>query len=834
MRNELCERRNGWPKPHPALIIHRNCGLGTFMPCRFAIGPWVLDTESNTVNRDGRVIRLEPKVVEVCVCLADRAGEVVRKEELIRAVWPDTFVTDDVLTKAISELRKALEDDAKRPQFIETIPKRGYRLIASNTSTLSKLPPSGEPPFGPRDVKGEGSTEISAAGSLSPTTIEPTRPTISRNPSAGGLEAKPAKKDFLSRRVAVTVTAIVVLGLAVSTSWWLFSRKRQTLTEKDAIVLADFTNTTGDAIFDDTLKQALATALEQSPFLNVLSNQKVSETLHMMDRSSGDHITLDIAREICQRTGSTAVLGGSIANLGSQYVIGLSATSCASGDSLAREEVQASRKEEVLNVLGNAATSLRKRLGESLTSIQKFDTPLEQATTSSLEALKAFSLAARPNNSASGTLLHRAIELDPNFADAYVQLSARYDNAGEAELASQYAQKAFDHRDHATERERLFISSMYQALVLGDLDQEMSILHAMEQMYPRDWGAWNDSASDLIPLGDYTRALEEGQEALRLNPNQINPYLNSGRALLALNRRDEVKQLAQRAQARGLDMNDIHILLYEVAFLENDRKEMEAQLAPYLARTDEEAFDALVAQSRTEAYSGRLKSALVSLERGLEIVRRHDHELAAQVKDAEALDEAEFGNPAEARQAASTALTLSTGRNARLFTALALARAGDTTRAQALADELNRQFPSNTLMQRYWLPTIRGSIEFARKNPAKAVDALKHVSYELGDADAGTLTGNLYPVYVRGQAYLGMHQGKAAAAEFQKFLDHPSIVLNSPLGALAHLGLARAYSLQGDTAKARGAYQDFLALWKEADPDVPILKEAKAEYAKLQ
>ena len=616
---------------------------------------------------------------------------------------------------------------------------------------------------------------------------------------------------------------------------WFFSRKAHPLTAKDTIVLADFTNRTGDAIFDDTLQQALATGLAQSPFLNILSDQKVRETLRMMDRSPVEHVTPEMAREICQRTGSTAELAGSIANLGSEYVIGLNVVNCATGDSLAREQVQAARKEEVLSALGQAATSLRKKLGESLASIQKFDTPLEQATTSSLEALKAFSLAAHSGGvTPTAPLLRHAIELDPNFADAYVQLSGSYDAAGEAELASEYAQKAFDHREHATQRERLYISAMYYALVLGDLDQEMSIHRVLEQMYPGEWGAWNDSASDLISLGDYAGAVKQGQEALRLNPDQINAYLNPGQALLALNHRDEVKQLAKRAQAHGLDATDMHILLYEVAFLENDRKEMEAQITPLLAKDGGE-FDALVVQSRTVAYSGRLRDSLEFLKRGLEFARRtNQNELAAQVQDAEALQEAEFGNPGNARQAAAMALTLSTGRNARLFTALALARAGDATHAQALADELNRQFPSHTLLQRYWLPTIRGSIELARNNPTKAVDALKSVSYELGDADAGTLAGNLYPVYVRGQAYLGMHQGKQAAAEFQKFLEHRSIVLNSPLGALAYLGLARSYSLQGDTARARGAYQDFLALWKDADPDIPVLREAKAEYAKLQ
>ena len=763
-----------------------------------------LDSSRYELRRGDHVLKLEKIPMDLLTFLVERNGQLVTRDQIIERIWgKNVFLdTEHGINTAIRKVRQALGDDPEQPRFVQTVTGKGYRFIAP-------LIVIGQP-------RGNGLQASGFAGAESPA-IPPA--------------AHPTRSAGLVWRASL---AILALSLLASGGWRFFSGKVPALTEKDTIVLADFTNTTGDALFDDTLKQALATTLAQSPFLNILSDQRVSETLRMMERSPGEHITPDMAREICQRTGSTAVLAGSIANLGSRYVIGLKATNCSNGDSLVRGGAQASRKEEVLNALGKAASTVREKLGESLASIQKFDTPVEQATTSSLEALKAYSLAVRAGGATPYTsLLQHAIELDPNFALAYRGLSDYYDGAGEAELASEYAQKAFDHRDHATEPERLEITATYYYAVLGDLDRELTAEHILEQMYPRGWAPWNDAAASRLLLGDYTGSLREGQEALRLNPHQSDAYLNPGRALLALNRRDEVKEIVQRARAQGMDVTDVHILAYEVAFLENDSKEMEAQLAPLLGKPDKATLGALIAQSSTEAYLGRLRSSLESLERGLEIARGGNYdELTAQVRDAEALRQAEFGNCEDARQAASKALTLSSGRNARVFTALALARAGDAMRAQALADELGRQFPSHSLVQRYWLPTIRGSIELARKNPAKAVEALKAVSYELGDT--GTLAGNLYPAYVRGQAYLGTRQGKEAAAEFQKFLDHRSIVSNSPLGALARLGLARAYSLQGDTAKSRAAYQDFLALWKQADSDVPVLKEARAEYAKLQ
>jgi len=631
--------------------------------------------------------------------------------------------------------------------------------------------------------------------------------------------------------------ATLLVALLAGGLYWRSHRSAR-LTEKDTIVLADFTNTTGDAIFDDTLKQALATQLAQSPFLNILSDQRVSETLRLMGRSPGERITLDTAREICQRTGSTAVLAGSIGSLGSQYVIGMNATNCASGDSLAREEAQASRKEDVLTTLGKAATGLREKLGESLSSVQRFDTPVVQATTSSLEALKAYSLGLRAADAKDDLdaipFLKRAVELDPNFALAYDNLAYRYSNLGEANRASEYSQMAFDRRERVSEREQLNISATYYFFVLGDLEQEFRTYQVWEQTYPRDWEPWQQSSMDLTRFGEYDRALTQAQEALRLNPNHANCYVNVASSFLNLNRLDEAKQVAQQALARSLDVPALHFVLYLVAFLENDAKGMETQVAALLGKPGP-PFGFGV-QSSKDAYYGRLVNARGFSRQALEIARRQSlNELATLIKEGDALREAEFGNSDLAKQAVTTALTFSSARDAKVYASLALARAGDATRAEALANQLNKLFPSDTLLQRYWLPTIRGAIELVRKNPSGALGALQGVSYELGGLLEGSLGGTpLYPVYVRGQAYLANRQGKEAAAEFQMFLNHRSIVLFSPLGALAHLWLGRAYVLSGDTAKARGAYQDFLTLWKDADPDIPILKQAKAEYAKLQ
>ena len=506
-------------------------------------------------------------------------------------------------------------------------------------------------------------------------------------------------------KVIVSASALAVATLAGGLYWR--SHHSSKLTDKDTIVLADFSNTTGDAIFDGTLKQALATQLAQSPYLSVLSDQRVNETLRMMGRSPADRITVDTAREICERTSSTVSVAGSIGTLGSQYAIGLDAMNCKSGDSLAREEVQASRKEDVLNMLGTAATSLREKLGESQASIQKFDTPIEQATTSSLEALKAFNVGGRTmgigEDAQSIPFYKHAIELDPNFALAYAFLATAYGNLGETDSAAESALKAFDLRGRVSEREKFFISSRYYWTVLGDLEQETHTYQVWEQTYPRDPDPHNDVGVNFRIFGEFDRALREHQEASRLNPDFGTAYNNVAKDFLRLSRLDEAKQVAQRALARWPDIPDPHGTLYDVAFLGNDVKGMAEQLAAVSGKPGEEGL--LSEQSSTEAYFGHLGRARGFSQRAVQVEKSANLKEGVAVEEAfQSLCEAEFGNPERARRAAATAVASSTGKIAKTQVALAFARSGDGTRAQSLADELNKRFPSDTLLQRYWLP----------------------------------------------------------------------------------------------------------------------------------
>src|SRR5437899_4330894 len=510
-------------------------------------GVFEADLFAKELRKSGVRIKLQEQPFQVLAALLQRSGEVITREELREKLWPaDTFVDfDNGLNTAINKIREVLGDLAHNPRFIETLPRRGYRFIA------------------PVEVLADSSSNREQNGLIS----------ILNRAASTSPKWKPAA-------TAIGIALVVGLVAVVGT---FFIHRRSGLTPKDTVVLADFDNRTGDAIFEDTLKQALATQLAQSPFLNILSDQRVNETLRQMSRSPSDRITLDAAREICQRTGSTAVLAGSIGSLGSQYVIGLNAMNCASGDSLAREEMQASRKEDVLNILGVVATRVRARLGESLASIQKFDTPIEQATTSSLEALKAYSLGRRASDAKGDVeaiqFLKHAIELDPNFALAYSVLATHYSNLGEANLASEYARKGFDRRERVSERERFGISAIYYFAVLGDLEQEQHTYQVWKQTYPRDWVPWSNSASNLHIFGQDDRAVTEGQEAVRLNPDHSVCYVNVGFSFLALNRRDEAQQVAQRALERGINAPVLHSLLYLVAFLENDAKGMDAQLA---------------------------------------------------------------------------------------------------------------------------------------------------------------------------------------------------------------------------------------------------------------
>ena len=646
------------------------------------------------------------------------------------------------------------------------------------------------------------------------------------------------------------LAAVVVIAALVAGGLYFRSSHAAPLTEKDTIVLADFTNTTGDEVFDGTLKQALAVDLGQSPFLNILSEDKVRQTLQEMTRSPGERLTQDLAREVCQRAGSKAYVAGSIAALGAQYVIGLEALNCASGDVLAREQMTAAGKEQVLPSLGHSAAKLRNEVGESLSSVQKFDVPLEQATTNSLGALKAYTLGVKTRREKGEAeaipFFKRAIELDPNFASSYAFLAVDYINLNQPHLGADYLKKAFDLRDRVTEPEKFRITWLYYQNVTGELEKANQTAELWIQVYPRDYFPYIFLGVDYMVLGQYEKAATVTREAPRLDPNNVIPYLNLGQIYLALNRFDEARAITDEAFGRKLEGIPLHLNLYALAFLQSNEAAMKQQAdwAIEKAGAEDQMFSL---ESDTEAWSGRLGKARELSRQAVESARRNDEQEAAALWQANAaLREALFGNAEAARKNAAAAVALAPGSHfAEEQAALAYALASDAAHAQSLADDLAKRFPQDTVVQSVWLPTIRAQIETGRKNAARSIELLHAAApYELGMLSTSAANSCLYPVYVRAEAYLSAQQGASAAAEFQKILDHRGLLWNCATGPLARLGLARAYALQAQSAqgadadaaraKARTGYQDFLALWKDADPDIPILIAAKSEYAKLQ
>jgi serine/threonine protein kinase/Tfp pilus assembly protein PilF len=642
--------------------------------------------------------------------------------------------------------------------------------------------------------------------------------------------------SWRTRRLLLLVIFCLAVATVVLMTWLYFPRRTHALSDNDTIVLADFANSTEDAVFDGTLKQGLSVELSQSPFFNVISDRKVAATLKLMGRSPNERLAPDIARELCQRVGSKAYLEGSIASLGSEYVIGLTAVNCQTGDSLAQDQVTASGKENVLAALDKAATKLRAKLGESLATIQKFDIPLAQATTPSLEALKTYTLALESTSNddwpAAMPLFKRAIELDHNFAAAYLGLATGYLNLGDADLTAEYAQKAYELRDGVSEKEKLTIETMYEWEVTGDLEKTAEAFESGIQSYPHSHGYITNLGIVHFQLGQYARALADERQALALQPTEVGSYSNLAWAYANLNRMDDVRSTIDQARKRKLDGWELHLWEYFLAFLRSDEDGMTREVNWAANSSPEIAYVMVRFHADTKASQGKLREAREITSRAINYSERsQDKERTAYAKAVGSLTEALLGNSIEARNGASAALTLSRSRAVQPIAALALAFGGDTRKAEELATDLEKRFPEDTTQRFNHQPTIRAAIELSRGNPAKAVELLKPASsLELGNAQ--TLTS--YPVYTRAEAYLADRQGLPAAAEFQKILDHRGIVLNEPIGALAHLGLARAYVIQSETGKAKAAYKDFLTLWKDADPDIPILIAAKAEYAKLK
>ncbi|MCU1263088.1 MAG: serine/threonine protein kinase with repeat [Bryobacterales bacterium] len=653
-----------------------------------------------------------------------------------------------------------------------------------------------------------------------------------------GLQLDAHSKTNIAKywKVLPSIVAAVVATFAAA-----YFHRAPKLTDKDTIVLAEFTNKTGDPVFDETLRQGLTVQLQQSPFLSLISDERIQQTLRLMSQQPNARLTPEFAREVCERTGGAAVMEGTIASLGSQYVLSLRVKNCHTGDVLDDELAQAARKEDVLNALSQIARRFRTRVGESLATVQKHSTPLAEATTPSLEALKAFSMGWKVHvstgHAAALPLFKRATEIDPKFATAYAWLGRMYSAVGESGLSLETTRRAWQLRDRASDHERFYIDFSYYKLVTGDLEKAIQTCELWGQTYPRDMlphGFLGSSASTA--LGKFDKAAEENKKAIQLDPDHPFLYSNLAASYVYRDRLAEAQGTLQQASERKLEIPDFLALRYQIAFLKDDKAEMERVAA--LGQEMSELEDWICDQEASVlAYTGHLQQARRQSRRAVDLARQAGHqEKAAQHEAGAAVREVLFGYARNARQSAMSALDLSRGRDA-YGAALALALSGDSSRPQTFVDDLKTRLPEDTCVRFSYVPALRAVLALNRHEPSKAIELLQAAApLELGWLGSGSagFVGSLYPIYVRGEAYLRTHQGAEAAAEFQKILDHRGIVVSDPIGALARLQLGRALAMSGDRTKAKAAYQDFLTLWRDADPDIPILKQAKAEYARLQ
>ena len=756
-------------------------------------GVFELDMRSGELRKFGTRIRLQDQPLKVLIALLEQPGVVVTRDELKRKIWPDESFGDfdHAVNVAVAKLRAALADSADTPRFVETLHRRGYRFIFPVGST----------------------TQAPVA-------------------AVGGNGLKVAEKTAPFPTAAVLGSAVLALAVLAST-WWFLHRRVHKLTEKDTVVLADFMNSTGDPVFDGTLRQGLSVQLSQSPFLSLISEERVKQTLQLMSQPPDARLTPEIAQQVCLRNASAAVLEGSIAKLGNQYVLGLNAVNCATGDSLAEEQVTADGKEQVLKALAQGAAKLRSNLGESLMTVEKFNVPVEEVTTPSLDALQAYTLGRtvlidKEDPLGAIQLFQRAIRLDPNFAMAYASLGLAYAEHSEKDSVSYY-RKAYDLRDRVSDREKFYIESHYNDTVTGNLEKSRQVYELWEKTYPRDDIAHFNLSGNALTLGQFDRAELEARQTLQLRPGDCMSYGDLLSAYVNSNRFAEARAVAKEAEEKKADCFHFQIYHYGLAFLEQDQATM-ARLAA--ASAGKWGVGSLDAESKTAAYYGRLKQSREYLRQAMVSGERAgEGELPFLFEAWAAESEALLGNSGVARRQATEALANSSGRDVQGVASLGLALAGEVNRPQSLADDLARRFPQDTFVQFNYLPTIRAQLALNRKDPSKAIEALGVAArYEMGDMDGSNA---LYAVFVRGQAYLMARQGSDAATEFQKVLDHRGIVQNEIIGALAHLQLGHAYAIAGDTVKAKVAYNDFFALWKNADPDIPVLKEAKSEYAKL-
>jgi len=802
----------------------------------FQFGEFRMDALGRTLRREDKAVTLNRRAFDVLLYLVQNPGRILTRDELLKNVWPDTFVDENSLAQSISALRRALEEKPGDNSYIVTLPGRGYQFVSPvkvvAPASLGILPPND----GPSRLLIQQHTFRTSIVTEEKEELE--LPRSRRSWATFGTGAL--------LLVMLVILVVVILGIL---GYVAHVRSARRLTAKDTVVLADFANRTGDTVFDDTLKTALSVALNQSPFLDVLSGHKVATTLKLMSRPAGTRLTPELVREVCQRAGSKAYIDGSIASLGSQYVLEVEAVNCQNGDTLAQEQATAPSKEKVLDALGAATAKLRGELGESLVTVQKFDVPLDQATTTSLEALKSYSLAEKAmagrDPAAALPYSQHAIELDPNFAMAYAQVGATYYTLNELGRANEYYAKAFQLRERVSEGEKLVIAAAYYGYASGQLDKAAQTFEEVTGIYPRGTVAYNSLAVLNAELGQYGKSAEAAHTLLQLDPDDAFAYTNLANDGLALQRFDKARQIIHQAHDRKLDDYLMRADLYALAFLGADAKGMAEEEQWFAGQPRYENYGLALA-SDTEAYAGHVRKARELSKSAVDsAIRADNNEIGAVYEANTALQQAAYGYTLEAQQSATEALRLApASAGVAAEAALAFAMEGGTARAESLAQGLGKRFPLDTQMQSLWLPAIQAQLALSRRNPELSLIALHAASpIEFGSIPFVNNVSCLYPTYVRGEAYLAAGQGTPAAAEFQKILDHNGIVWNCWTGALAHLGLARANALEsktsqggnGDAAgvRALAAYNDFLTLWKDADPDIPILKQANTEYARL-
>jgi DNA-binding winged helix-turn-helix (wHTH) protein/tetratricopeptide (TPR) repeat protein len=791
----------------------------------YQFGPFQLDVRERRLSRGTEVIPLRLKVFDTLQVLVANAGRLVTKEELLQAVWPDTTVEENNLNHNVSVLRKALGEKATGQQYIETVPRVGYRFVAAVETAQRPA----EAPLASVANAPEAGIGLAASGVGDP---------------APDLITTPAATPAISRghRSRTTLALLALVAVSAAIAFYLVRSRTSgrivDLTDQDTVLIADFANTTGDEVFDGTLRRAVAMELGQTPFLNIVSEERVRETLRYIGRSPDEPVTRDLAREIAQRQGVEAVLLGSIASLGRHYVIDLEAVSVGSGDTVAREQAEADSREQILARLGEAVRRLRKKLGESLASIERFSAPIEQATTASLDAFKAYDLGRQKHFNGQYfeaiPLYRRAVELDPEFAMAYAALGITYGTASEYGLAAQFSQRAFELRQRVSERERFYIAARYYMDVLDDGDRAIEVLQLWKQTYPRDFVPRTNLSARYGAIGRYQEALEEAQEGVRLNPDAGVAYTALAQSLISLGRHDEARAAIEQALARKLDPPYSRYMLYAIAFLKDDAGAMQQQVGRVSGTPAEAGM--LAMQSVTAAYAGRVREARELTKRAAELATARGLEDAAGLYAAgEALWEAAYGNCREAKQAATRSLALSRARYPLSWDALAVAICGDSIQAGNLADEMVRRFPEGSFFKESWLPLVHGAVSLHDGDPGAALEQLNRAErVELGTNAA------LWPAYLRGLAYLNQGADPEAIREFQKILDHKGALAPKDfnpaamvLYPMAYVGRARAAAHRGDVDASRVTYESLLELWQEADPTIAIVSAVRREYRQL-